>query len=152
MWYEIIKKNYYHSLDEAKINMIRHTMIKEFMGFFTREDFEEYLQEQKKLENKNHINENINQLSLPIQLSFSELCQKCGYPKPYDKQIEMMEFSFKEGIKMILGARRYGKTDYVSIMGVVYKLYLAPKTTFLIVIKTQKNSIILCFRFQDACE
>lgn len=58
--------------------------------------------------------------------TFEEFCINAGYPKPFSKQIEMQDFAFNgtgdPGI--LLGARGYGKTDYVTILGTAYRLYL----------------------------
>ncbi|MDR3049286.1 MAG: hypothetical protein LBV16_05540 [Elusimicrobiota bacterium] len=49
---------------------------------------------------------------------FYACCEACGYPKPYPKQIEMADFVFDmaDEPKMLLGARKYGKTDYCTIV------------------------------------
>lgn len=60
-----------------------------------------------------------------IKKSFSDFCIAAGYPAPYPKQIEMMEFGIANDVpRLILGARGYGKSDYVTIMGVAYDVYL----------------------------
>lgn len=62
------------------------------------------------------------QLSKP--LSFEEFCEKARYPRPYPKQVEMVAFGMGEDVpRLILGARGYGKTDYVTIAGVAYETY-----------------------------
>src|SRR5690606_5292554 len=46
--------------------------------------------------------------------------------------------------RMILGARGYGKTDYVVILGMAYSIYLDHQDSFLLVTKsTERNSAIL---------
>lgn len=59
---------------------------------------------------------------------FLEFCKLAGYPTPYPKQQEMRQFAFpddpkKELPRLILGARDYGKTDFVTILGACYKIY-----------------------------
>lgn len=78
-------------------------------------------------------------------LSFDKFCENVGYPSPFPKQVEMMEFGINsEGARLILGARGYGKTDYVVILGIAYKLYLDPDYTVLIVTKSdQRNAAML---------
>lgn len=78
-------------------------------------------------------------------LSFSEFCVNAGYPPPFDRQIEMMEFGIRQqGVKMILGSRGYGKTDYVVILGSAYQIYLDRQMTFLLVTKSaDRNKAIL---------
>jgi hypothetical protein len=58
-------------------------------------------------------------------ISFEEFCKKAGYPVPYPKQLEMMEFGINgEDARLLLGSRGYGKTDYVTILGIAYDIYL----------------------------
>lgn len=60
----------------------------------------------------------------PERIPFDIFCIKAGYFKPFDKQDEMRRFMVDEtGPRMILGARGYGKTDYVTIAGVAYSVY-----------------------------
>jgi len=59
---------------------------------------------------------------------FAEFCEMAGYPQPYAKQEEMRRFAFPDDPKkqiprLILGARGYGKTDFVTILGFAYKIY-----------------------------
>lgn len=91
----------------------------------------------------------------PSLVDFKEFCKRAGYEDPYEKQIEMMKFGvFKEGARMILGSRGYGKTDYVVILGMAYRLYLdwfeanaerrTPEYTFLLITKSdERNASIL---------
>ena len=64
---------------------------------------------------------------LPKVSTFEEFCAKAGYPSPYVKQIEMQAFSFNGELEpgLLLGARGYGKTDYVTILGTAYSIYLS---------------------------
>lgn len=91
-------------------------------------------------------------------VSFPEFVARARYEAPYELQEQMMRFGiFEDGIsRMILGARGYGKTDYVVILGVAYRLYLdwfaameskgsiAPSMTFLLMTKSNdRNASIL---------
>lgn len=58
-------------------------------------------------------------------VDFETFCKNAGYPLPFQKQIEMFEFGMQTpGVIMLLGARGYGKTDYVVILGYAYCVYL----------------------------
>lgn len=78
-------------------------------------------------------------------LSFPEFCKSSGYPDPFPKQIEMMEFGMNEEVaRLLLGARGYGKTDYVVILGIAYRIYLDPLDTVLIITKSdQRNAAMV---------
>lgn len=68
--------------------------------------------------------------------TYLEICEAAGYPKPYPLQIKMKDFVInRENIRMLLGARRYGKTDYCTILGVAEKLYRNPQYKILIITK-----------------
>ena len=57
-------------------------------------------------------------------VSFSLFCQNAGYPAPFEKQNEMRAFGLDETEpRMLLGSRGYGKTDYITILGVAYAVY-----------------------------
>lgn len=57
--------------------------------------------------------------------SFTDFCIRAGYGAPYPKQIEMKEFGIADDDpRLLLGARGYGKTDYVTVLGVAYDVYL----------------------------
>lgn len=74
--------------------------------------------------------------------NFEEFCINSGYPKPYKLQIEWCDrLLFKEHeTRLFLGARAYGKTDYLTICGSAWKIYNDPKTTIMIFCKTQERS------------
>lgn len=78
----------------------------------------------------------------PRLKTFTEFCVAAGYPAPYAKQIEMMEFGInKEKPRMILGARGYGKTDYITILGTAYDVYLhKQESTNLIISKSRTRN------------
>lgn len=86
------------------------------------------------------------------QLTFGEFCHKSGYFNPYPKQEEMRAFCFDQtDTRLLLGARGYGKTDYCTIMGTAYTLYIAFKsgfeldlhTTLIITKSKSRNSAII---------
>lgn len=60
--------------------------------------------------------------------TFKEFCRLAGYPPPYQKQEEMRVFAFPPDQsshipRLILGARGYGKTDYITILGLSFEIY-----------------------------
>lgn len=94
------------------------------------------------------INEQIpNQVDFFKKVSFSEFCIKAGYPPPYAKQCEMLEFAINDHAEpgLLLGARKYGKTDYVTVLGVAYDIYLnGTATSNLIITKSKiRNTAIM---------
>lgn len=58
--------------------------------------------------------------------SFEKFCLDSDYPKPYKKQIRAYDFIFTEPwttqVKVVLGARGYGKTDYGPVLGVGHRI------------------------------
>lgn len=73
--------------------------------------------------------------------TFTDFCKAAGYPDPYPKQIEMMQFGMsEEDPRLLLGARGYGKTDYITVMGTAYELYLDPELSFLIITKSKTRN------------
>jgi len=87
------------------------------------------------------------------RFSFEEFCENAGYPTPYPKQIEMMEFGMNsEGARMILGARGYGKTDYVVILGLAYRIYLDQAFSSLIVTKSEERNTAMLDEISKALE
>lgn len=84
--------------------------------------------------------------------TFAEFCSTAGYFVPYPKQEEMRAFGLdRTQVRLLLGARGYGKTDFVTIMGVAYDLYCGFKSgqdldlfTNLIITKSKsRNSAII---------
>jgi len=76
----------------------------------------------------------------PVKVSFEDFCVKAGYPRPYPKQIEMMHFAIMETEpRILLGARGYGKTDYMTILGVAYDIYLNPMDSTTLIISKSKT-------------
>lgn len=85
--------------------------------------------------------------------TFKEFCVIAGYPEPFEKQIEMMNFGINgTDPRMILGARGYGKTDYITILGVAYALYLDRNLTTLIMSKSKERNASMLKEIQTACE
>lgn len=57
--------------------------------------------------------------------TFVEFCINAGYPAPVEKQEkEMLSFLRETVTRLLLGSRGYGKTDYITILGVAYEIYL----------------------------
>ncbi len=85
--------------------------------------------------------------------TFEQFCEEAGYPPPYQKQIEMMEFGMDETMtRLLLGARNYGKTDYITILGTAYKIYLDPTVeTNLIITKSKERNAAMLREIQSAC-
>ena len=77
--------------------------------------------------------------------SFTQFCLDAGYPEPFEKQVEMMEFAMNlTDPRMIRGSRGYGKTDYVSILGIAYDIYLnGVASTNLIITKSKTRNASL---------
>lgn len=74
-------------------------------------------------------------------VTYSEFCIRAGYPQPFPKQIEMMEYGIGvPGAKLILGSRGYGKTDYVVILGIAWALFNDPTKTFLVITKSDTRN------------
>lgn len=85
--------------------------------------------------------------------TFEQFCEAAGYPKPYAKQVEMMEFGINNsGARMILGSRGYGKTDYLVILGIAYKLYLDQDYTVLIITKSEQRNAAMLEEIAKACQ
>ncbi len=84
--------------------------------------------------------------------SFNEFCADSGYPLAYPKQIEMKDFAFQNsGAILILGARGYGKTDYVTILGTAYQIYLNPQYSTLIITKSDDRCAAILGEIHNAC-
>ena len=91
-------------------------------------------------------------------LSFSDFCKNAGYFAPYEKQKEMRAFGIDlTETRLLLGSRGYGKTDYITIMGIAYDLYLAVKTglplsdhTNLIITKSKSRNAAILEEIKEA--
>lgn len=90
--------------------------------------------------------------------TFKEFCIEAGYFEPYAKQEEMRAFGMDEDdTRLLLGARGYGKTDFVTIMGVGYDLYVAyemkldmSEHTNLIITKSKSRNTAICEEIAQA--
>ncbi len=85
--------------------------------------------------------------------SFEEFCSSANYSPPYAKQIDMVRFGMDElEPRLLLGSRGYGKTDYVVILGIAYRIYLDPeKATHLIITKSKERNAAMLREIQNAC-
>jgi len=92
--------------------------------------------------------------------TFAEFCETAGYFQPFPKQEEMRAFGMDEVVtRMLLGSRGYGKTDFVTIMGIAYALYLAWKNkldlsehTNLIITKSGPRATAIISEISEALE
>ncbi len=86
--------------------------------------------------------------------TFEEFALDAGYAAPYPKQIEMMNFGMQEtAARLLLGARGYGKTDYVVILGVSYQIYLRPhEDKTLIITKSRERNAAMLKEIAAACK
>jgi hypothetical protein len=84
------------------------------------------------------------QAEAPIK-TFEQFVETAGYPTPYPKQLEMRSFAIDgEGARLLLGSRGYGKTDYITILGVAYDIYLHRETSWLVITKSKaRNSALI---------
>ncbi len=88
------------------------------------------------------------------KIPFSEFCKNAGYPVPFPKQIEMLDFALNtDETRLLLGSRGYGKTDYVTVLGVAYDIYLnGTKTSTLIISKSKTRNTALIEEIANALE
>ena len=83
--------------------------------------------------------------------TFAEFCAKSGYPPPFAKQEEMRAFGFEQtDTRLLLGSRGYGKTDYLTILGTAYDVYLNPSTSNLILTKTKERGSAIIAEIAEA--
>ncbi len=76
--------------------------------------------------------------------TYEEFVALAEYEKPYPKQVEMVNFAFPDNPKkqvprLILGARGYGKTDYITILGFAWHIYKNRLATGLLMTKEDKR-------------
>lgn len=92
--------------------------------------------------------------------TFEEFCERAGYPMPYLMQCEMRRFGHEEsGALLLLGARGYGKTDYVTILGTAWEIYKSyfgmfdaePDITYLLVTKSDERNAAIIAEVAKAC-
>lgn len=85
--------------------------------------------------------------------TFTEFCVTAGYPVPYPKQIEMVDFLLTlTEPRLLLGSRGYGKTDYDTIMGIAYDEYMNSDHTWMIITKEKKRSSAIIAEIAQALE
>lgn len=86
--------------------------------------------------------------------TYTEFCVRAGYPPPYPKQIEMVDFCFNEqDPRLLLGARGYGKTDYDTVLGTAYDIYLnETETSNLIISKSKTRNTALIEEIANALQ
>ena len=73
--------------------------------------------------------------------SYLDYCERALYPRPFPKQVEMANWAFdhREEPRLILGARGYGKTDYVTINGSGFKLLNDKQYKILLITKENER-------------
>lgn len=86
--------------------------------------------------------------------TFEEFCTCALYPLPFAKQLDMYRFGFCEEKvpRMLLGSRGYGKTDYLTILGAAYAIYLDNAFTVLLVTKSTERNAAILEEIRKACE
>lgn len=70
--------------------------------------------------------------------SFKDFCVSSGYPEPFPLQEKMKDFIFnypESRVRLVLGARKYGKTDFGTILGSAEKLIKERNYKILLVTK-----------------
>lgn len=89
-----------------------------------------------------NFNLNLSFNKVNIMKSYPEYCAGVGYPAPFQKQIEMYDFAFQYRNKtprLILGARGYGKTDYITINGSGFELLKNKQLKILLITKENER-------------
>lgn len=92
------------------------------------------------------------EFELSQKVSFTKFCENAGYPPPYPKQIDMLDFAMNnQDPRLLLGARGYGKTDYTTVLGVAYDVYLnGTNTSNLIISKSKTRNTALIEEIANA--
>lgn len=89
----------------------------------------------------------------PQKVSFTDFCERAGYPRPYPKQCEMKDFGLSgEDPRLLLGSRGYGKTDYITVLGVAFEIYCDPTFTCLLVTKSKTRNTAMLGEVAKALE
>lgn len=89
-----------------------------------------------------NFNFNLSFNKVNIMKSYPEYCAGVGYPAPFQKQVEMYDFAFQYRNKtprLILGARGYGKTDYITINGSGFELLKNKQLKILLITKENER-------------
>ena len=94
---------------------------------------------------KNNLDELISLLDLGIDNkphNFLEFCMNAGYPPPFEIQQRWVDELVLNAdyTRLFLGARAYGKTDYLTICGSAWRIFKDPKSTLMIFCKTLERS------------
>lgn len=92
---------------------------------------------------------------LEAKVTYEQFVKNAGYAQPFPKQIEMKDFVVHGVLpedlrdeggpdqisepRMLLGARGIGKSEYSTILGLAYAIYLDPNDTTIISTKEQTN-------------
>ncbi len=84
-------------------------------------------------------------------VSFEQFVERANFPKPFPKQIEMVNFSNQPGIKLLLAARKYGKTDYLTILNTAYKMKTVPNFSCMIITKEESRGRAITRTIKQAC-
>jgi hypothetical protein len=86
--------------------------------------------------------------------TFEEFVAAAAYPRPFEKQMDMVRFCLDETVtRLLLGARGYGKTDYAVILAIAFDIYLHPElSTNLILTKSRVRNAAIIREIQEACE
>jgi hypothetical protein len=91
---------------------------------------------------------------VPEKKTFEQFVADAGYPRPFPKQIEMGDFCLGGIItepRMLLGSRGVGKTDYITILRVAYKVYLlGVNYSCLIITKEKKRAAAIIYEISQA--
>lgn len=101
--------------------------------------------------------------SQQVKKTFPEFVETARYPRPYARQVDMMKFGTEEtDPRLVLGARGYGKTDYITILGDAYDIYsnwfdglhLDPLTaqSVLIISKSKSRNAAMIYEIARALE
>ena len=82
---------------------------------------------------KNNLDELISLLDLGIDNkphNFLEFCMNAGYPPPFEIQQRWVDELVLNAdyTRLFLGARAYGKTDYLTICGSAWRIFKDPKS------------------------
>lgn len=86
------------------------------------------------------------------KFTFAQFCQNAKYPAPYPKQLEIQAFIVTgSDPRMLLGSRGYGKTEYGTILGLAYDIYLNPdENTTLIITKSRTRNAAIMYEIAAA--
>ena len=89
------------------------------------------------------LNINLNlKKSIATGINYREYCARALYPAPYERQVDMYKFAFHPDSKTpreLLAARKYGKTDYITICGSGYEILKNPQYKILLITKENER-------------